>query len=331
MDQSNPAILVLRDAVVRNGNNSFDIIRNWVATAFPDFSPDFRVLELPGTIDEWDGIRVLVNWTLDPVKLWSDAVYEQISRLQQDCDGRGIPVINRVDRQINAGKFQAAQAVTTIGLRTPRSVLIKNHAEFLQDYSGVKFPLMVRENWGHQGKILRVERPEEISEENLKGFANPVAIEIIDVRNPDDGWYRMRRYLASGPMGISLFSKRAQDWVVRDNVADTSTDAEEEHLRYTGQEDPNHEKFQSIARLLGLDVLAFDYSLDQDGEVVVWEVNPYTRLRFVPEESLSRITPAQRGAAAMVSLCRMRAGLPVNSRMLRYLGYAAHHVIPASQ
>ena len=50
--------------------------------------------------------------------LWSPEVYAHVLRLQRECDGRGIPVINRVDRLSLAGKFQGAQALARCGLRT---------------------------------------------------------------------------------------------------------------------------------------------------------------------------------------------------------------------
>lgn len=326
MRDSTAPIVVLRDAQIRSGYNSFDAVLSWTASVFPNFHQDFRVLELPDTVTDWRGIRLLLNWTLDPVRLWSNQAYQQILALQEACDQRGIPVINRVERQELAGKFQAAQLIARAGLRTPRMVPVLNASQFLDDFSGLRFPFMLRENWGHQGEMVRVNSKADIKESVLKEFINPVAIEIIDVRNPQDGWYRMRRYLSCGAFGVSLFTLRARDWIVRDGNADRSADAQAEFSDYAEQEDSHHEKFQAVARMLGMDILAFDYALDHEGQPVVWEVNPYTRLRFASQESATRITPAQRAAAAMVSLCRMRAGLPVNEKMLKYLGYAADQV-----
>lgn len=327
MEKSVAPIVVLRDANVRGSEkNSFDDIRSWLAAAFPEFSQDFRVLELPDAIENWDGIRLLVNWTLDPVELWSKEIYQHILSLQNECDERRIPVINRVERQVRAGKIQVSQAVRKAGIRSPQMVMARDAQEFLKDFGGLQFPFMLRENWGHRGEILRIEKPEDISESQISNFVNPVAIEIVDVRDKDHGWYRMRRYLSCGPMGVSLFTMRSENWLVRDHVIDTSYDAKTENQEYCKKLDPNHEKFQAVANIVGLDVLAFDYSIDSEGQPVVWEVNPYTRLRFSRREKLSQASPAQLGAAAIVAYCRMRAGLPVNKRLIDSLGYSAEQV-----
>ena len=49
-------------------------------------------------------------------------------------------------------------------------------------------------------------------------------------------------------------------------------------MAYLRAEDPNHEILQRAQRALGFDVVAFDYSYDRDGRLVVWEPNPFANL-----------------------------------------------------
>ena len=113
-------ILVLRDGELRRSNNAFDVVPRWLRANEPGYADDLRIVEVPHKVDDWTGVRLLVPWLLDPVQSWSRKVYEQVRQLQAECDARGIPVINRVERLPLAGKFQAAQAMARCGLRTPR-------------------------------------------------------------------------------------------------------------------------------------------------------------------------------------------------------------------
>lgn len=328
MGRANAPILVLRDGALRGTPNAFDIVPRWLQANFAPYADDLRIVEVPHDIDDWSGVRLMVPWLLDPVQLWSPEVYEHVLRLQRECDGRGIPVINRVDRLPLAGKFQGAQALARCGLRTPRMHRVQDLPAFLRDFGGLGFPLLLRENWGHQGLMLRIETAQDLRTADLRRIRNPVAIEIVDVRSPQDGLHRLYRYLACGPMGISLHLQRSTGWVTRGRNADRSAAAVEEEARYIGAADPNHARFQAARRELGLQVLAFDYAYDLQGQVVVWEVNPYTRIRFPPAGGADlavaahQSAAAHRAVAALVICYRVSAGLPVRRDLLRLLGYA---------
>lgn len=315
-------MLVLRDAQVRGGRNAFDGVHEWLRVNFLREAADWQVAELPARIDRWDGLRLMVPFVLDPVQLWSPEIYQHLLALQQTCDAHRIPVINRVDRLERAGKLQAARAVAAAGLRAPRMVRIEDAEAFMRDRGGLPLPFMLRENWGHGGAMRRIERDRDLTVDLIRTLANPVAVEIVDVRSPADGLYRAYRYLACGPLGVSVHLHRSANWVTRGSDADASEPSLDEHRRYIEGPDPHHDQFQTVARLLGLDVLAFDYGYDLEGRVVVWEVNPYTRIRFPRAGQLGAPTAAHRAAAALVTCCRARAGLPVSRDMLRLLGYA---------
>ena len=48
-----------------------------------------------------------------------------------------------------------------------------------------------------------------------------------------------------------------------------------EELAFVSAPNPYHDALDRVRRALELDYVAFDYSLLPDGELVVWEPNPY--------------------------------------------------------
>ncbi len=83
-------------------------------------------------------------------------------------------------------------------------------------------------------------------------------------------------------------------------------------MAFISRPDANHILFQRARRMLGLDVVGFDYAYDRVGRVVVWEANPFPDTNY-PEDPRSRhIVPAtQRTFAAMARLYLRRAGCDV--------------------
>jgi hypothetical protein len=53
-----------------------------------------------------------------------------------------------------------------------------------------------------------------------------------------------------------------------------------EELEFLAAPCEQHELFDAARLALEFDIAAFDYSFDHDGELIVWEVNPYPDLRM---------------------------------------------------
>jgi hypothetical protein len=142
---SSPRILVIRHA--RRRRLFYDVILDWVAEHFPRHRglldvwdlPDETARDFPWRLDliAWRRLaaaaqrltaaggpplrlltgglpagaeyRLLVPWLQDPVQLWSPAAYRRACRLAEECDRRGIPVTNPVDRLTNATKSTFAR------------------------------------------------------------------------------------------------------------------------------------------------------------------------------------------------------------------------------
>lgn len=316
-----------RFLVVRDPRSPFvyDLLLHWLAAYFPDVRAAFELHPLPCRIRDWSRYALHVPWLQDPVQATSPALYRAANRLAAQCDRHDVPVINRVDRLANAGKSAAASVIAATGLRTPKMARIESVAEFRRSRLGVPLPLFVREDWGHGGALLRADTDAEARALPIESLRRPVAVELVDVRDPRDGLYRKYRYVVAGDVGIPQTLHVSPDWVTRgDAILSTPalrTDAlRDEELAYTRRQEPDHERFVAAARALGLDFVAFDYGVDRAGATVVWEANPYPFLHFIAGRGHYRAASTTRVLAAMTKLYLDRAGMAVPEGLAHAVG-----------
>ena len=312
--------LIVRETPAPGRPHPYDVILEWVAENFPGHLPLFRLASLPHPLGD-AAVSLHVPWLRDPVEGWSMEVFEQAARLAAECDARGIPVINRVDRLINATKLRGAELMANTGVRVPKMAAIASVEEFRDTLYRIPLPIIVREDWGHQGELLRADTLEEARSLPLDRFVRPIVVELIDVRDPKDGYFRKYRYFAIGDRGISSHLQISRQWITRGEARVEGDNARFEELDYIGRADPNHAALQRAREALGLDYVAFDYSYDPEGRVVVWEGNPYPFLHFSTRTLVYRNASMHRTLAGLLKLYLDRAGLPSPERLDALLDY----------
>jgi hypothetical protein len=289
----------------------YDVILGWMEEHFPEIRGLFELRLLPCWVFDWSPYALHVPWLQDPVEAWSPRAYRRACRLAAACDERGIPVVNRVERLSNATKFETATRLSHAGIRTPAMRVIDDHREFRETRAGLALPLFVREDAGHGGPMLRVDSEDDLRALPLERFRRPIAVELIDVRSPEDGLYRKFRYVVAGRVGVPHHMQVTRNWITRGTIRvhDATTRAQEE--AYFNEPNPHHELFQRARAALGLDFVAFDYGFDRRGELIIWEACPYPFFHM-PTGRLSYLVPAmQRSVAAVVHLYLERAGMAV--------------------
>jgi hypothetical protein len=106
-------------------------------------------------------------------------------------------------------------------------------------------------------------------------YPNPIAVEYIDVRNAD-GFFRKYRCFFMGNRGLPRHLYISENWSVRnkERIINEKTKREEQDF-VNLEEDPNYERLNRAREALGFDYVAFDYSYAPNGELVVWEPNPF--------------------------------------------------------
>ena len=315
-----PRFLVVRHP--KNHRQFYDVFLTWVDVNFPELSPLFDLHDLPGNIRDWSHYALHIPWLQDPVQQWSMKAYEEANLLAAKCDELEIPIINRVDRLINTTKLLGSALIASTGIRTPRMARIWNHTEFRETLLGLNPPLFVREDWGHTGEMRRADTHDDARKIPLEDFTNPVAVELIDVRDPRDGLYRKYRYIAAGDQGVSHHLAVSWEWGTRGTNRVVTEATRDEELSYISRQDPNHLALQRAGKVLGLDFVAFDYGHDHDGTVVVWEANPFPHIRFSRPGRLSyRNAAIHRTMLAILKMYLQYASLPVPPRLDQLLAY----------
>lgn len=293
----------------------FDVITKWVAANLPELSPLFNVRDLPVRIRDWSPYALHVPWLQDPVEEWCRKTYDQALNIAHECDARGIPVVNRVDRLANATKFRGAQLMQAVGVHTPRMAPIADRREFEQSLNGLTLPLFIREDWGHSRNVFRVDHAADLARIPWDTFTRPVAIEIVDVCNPRDGLYRKYRYVAAGELGVSHHVQTSYDWITRGENRVITSETREEELAYITRPDPNHDLLQCARRALGLDLVAFDYGYAPDGRMIVWEANPFPTIVFGTRRLIYRNPAIHRTISAIVRLYLATANLSIPAKI----------------
>ena len=288
----------------------------WLEREFPEVRGRFELHLLPCRAADWTSYRLHAPWLQDPVEDWTPRGYRRCRELAAECDRRGIPVINRVERLSNSVKSVGAKLIAGAGIRTPRIVPVENPAEFRESLAGLDLPLLIREDRGHGQPTFFVQSREDLRRAPLERFAHPIAAEYIDVRSPEDGLFRKYRYLVVGERGVTRHMMAGSHWEVRpgNRVVCPATRAEE--LAYLNNPEPNRAALERARRALEFDVAAFDYSYDQQGRLVVWEANPYPDLSYPKNPEMAYSFPfVERSFAAVVRLYLERAELPVPTRL----------------
>lgn len=289
----------------------YDVLLDWLAVFHPDVRALFELHVLPFPVRDWSRYALHLPWLQDPVEAWSPATYRRAARLAAACDRHGVPVVNRVESLRNAAKSEGSRRIASAGFRTPRMARIDDPAEFRRTLLGIPLPLFVREDEGHGGPMLRADTADEARALALESFRRPVAVELVDLRGPGDGLYRKYRYVVAGETGVRQSLHVSRAWAARgsDTVFDEAL--RDEEVAFVEGPEPEHERFVAARKALGLDFVAFDYSLDASGRPVVWEANPFPFLHFVGGRRRYRRAATERVLAAMVALYLSRAGMEV--------------------
>lgn len=308
-------------AVVRHRQglaSYYKLFLSWTAENLPEVRSRMELRLLPCDIRDWSQYALVVPWIPDTLLYRSAQVRQQALALTASADAHGVPVINRPERLLSTSKHDCARQIASLGVRTPRVDRIVDIEGFQRDLNGLKPPLLVREDLAHGGwsPVFLVRQPDEARDIPLEKFANPIAAEFIDVRDPRDGLVRKYRYMAMGDTGIAHTLQISLDWEVRAGVRLLNEQTKREEIAYADVPDPYHEVLQRVRCGLGLDFLAFDYSLDQQSQLVVWEINVLPGLGIPSEPNREHlIPPIERAMAATLKLYLVRAGLDVPQRV----------------
>jgi hypothetical protein len=302
-------ILIVQNTV-KQRSITRDFLR-WIERHVPALRTRLEFCLLPCQTRDWSRYLLVAFWGGDALMERAPWLYDEAVRLTRRCQARGIDVLNPATRWPNAAKSRAAQLIATTGIRTARMQPIVDVPTFLADHAGLELPLLVREDRGHQRPSVLVTHADQLRQIPWHRFRNPIAVEFIDTSSPIDNLFRKYRYIAVGDTGIAKHLMFDQHWEVKaERVMTDQTKAEE--TAFVNAPDPNHDALQAARRVLGLDVVGFDYAYDRQGRLVVWEANPFPDINYPSVPWSRHIFPAvARTYAALARLYLRRVKLPV--------------------
>ena len=286
---------------------------DWLALNFPDVRRRFELALLDTSPIATPGIRLLVPWLQDPIQQWSPKAYDQACAMADRFTARDIPVINPPATLAHGAKSHTLETARTLGIHAARTIRVASVGDLAHAADELGYPFIVRPDWGHGHKGIRIDSQEGVRTLGARSFARfsrPLAIQFIETAGAD-GLFRKYRYLAAGDRGVSVHLIISAHWEVRgDNKVVNDATMAEEHAFITAP-NPHAGTFDRLRRALGLDLVAFDYGHDPEGNLVLWEANPYPYIAFgADSEALRyRAMPVHRCFAAMACLYLGRAGL----------------------
>ncbi len=219
--------------------------------------------------------RLLHAWVQDPVLERDAELFGLLESMETAIRAQGGDVINPARALSNSRRDRTHERLSRVGIRTPRIVDVDE--SFGADLGGLSLPLVVRQAWGHQRPMHLLETPGQLREwlaSDVPAYNSWIAAEYIDVQDPD-GLYRKYRYILFGEHGVCRHIITSRSWEVRPGDRVLTDEIVAEELAYLAAPCPHHEVLRAAQRELEFDIAAFDYSFDANGELIVWEVNPY--------------------------------------------------------
>ena len=205
---------------------------------------------------------LVLNWLQDPTDL--RPFEARLARgVVRRAAARGVPVVNPGDALDRCRKSVQSRILRGVGIDTPP----------VGPVAGTPFPLVVRSDSVHAAPVWLCRSRADLEAVDLAAIRDPVAAPFVDVRGPD-GFFRKWRVLLLGQRACPRHLQISREWLVRMASRNLAPAHVAEELAYTSGDDPHHAVLEVARRALGLDMVAFDYSLRPGGGVVVWEANP---------------------------------------------------------
>ena len=268
---SKPHIHFLREREQRR----FLLFFDWLDLTHPHLSSLFR--HTTAADSKWvplSSTALFVPYLQDPLRERSPELFERVSDFEKVYAQQDVPTVSPVHVLSNSIKSRALTAMAEAGVRVARFMHVNPDTLFDAVADAVGVPFIVKKDQGHGGHVRLVHTPEDLAEVTWDLVPNAIALEFIDTRSPD-GLYRKYRSVFSGNIGVPQHLFITRTWNAHSRVRLSEHPYVEEELAFFVAENPFHDQLNEARKALGFDYVAFDFSFDSEGRLVVWEPNPY--------------------------------------------------------
>ncbi|HUZ78943.1 MAG TPA: tetratricopeptide repeat protein [Chloroflexota bacterium] len=191
---------------------------------------------------------------------------------------RQVARTGRLEHAARLGQLEGVLAPRII--EVPRATLLTPRGRDVLAAAGLGWPLLLRAPGFHTGEqFLKVERPEGLAAAGatLPG-SRVLAIQYLDLRD-SQGWVRKYRVMAIDGQLYPLHLALARQWMVHYLHADmTEPQHQREEAKFLNDMEGalGHQALAALARIrdeMKLDYGGIDFTLDEQGQVVLFEAN----------------------------------------------------------
>ncbi|MEQ9423357.1 MAG: hypothetical protein RJQ09_02985 [Cyclobacteriaceae bacterium] len=242
----------------------------WVKRKYPEVYCHFKIGLLRPFKATLQGVGVLVNWANDSYR--NDA--QILEDIHVAADKLGIPIINsqRVLGKLN--KLEFSEVALKNGVRTPKMIRINSDQSYDQIECALSSKFIVRCNMGNGVHSYRqlVTSQKDLWLVEWESMQDPIAIEFIDTID-DNGYYNVYRHFFVGSKGILNYVSFSNKWCLHWHERDWSQERLQKELEILNEPVKFQSQLNDLREDLKLDYVNFDYSVDMDGNIVVWEIN----------------------------------------------------------
>jgi hypothetical protein len=284
------------------------LIEAHIASVRPAFRSRLRISETGAEKPSLDGVGTILFLLGDPLKELYPDCYTDAVAIAETAASRGIRLLNPPENLSNSIKSRQAELWRRAGIPCAAARVIRSPADLEPAMAALGLPMILRSNDKHVQEGVRVcRRVKHVDEAKMTLQTPAVALQLIDVRAqwravaPDSvmaRYHHKKRSMVYGDTVVnnhvffsstpivgrttSTFladSKRLRSWLRRLGVGHArwqDTIAADYEYFHSSPEAP--ETMLRAVKALGLDFAAIDYASLPNGEVVLWEANPYAHL-----------------------------------------------------
>ena len=210
-------------------------------------------------------------------------------QMAERCARLGIPVVNPLSRRLGMRHSTCLEAWSRGGVPCAGFQTFGSFEEVTLGY-----PMILRVDGGSHalGEAFRVGSEEEARAVLARraqqgGMPLTLAIEFRETRY-SDGLYRKRRSYVVGDRALPRQQMVAEGWQVKLTTSITGEPAVSENRRFREQGEEDPELVARAGRLLGPEVVALDYTRQEDGSYLFWEGNPVFGMAGLGDDEKSR-------------------------------------------
>lgn len=273
----------------------------------PDLARRIRIHKTGGAEPDLAGCALIIFWLGDPLMQLYPACFSEAAAIARQARSRQIPILNTPWALSNTLKSRQSDIWQASGIPAARAVRVENEAGLKAALRSFGAACLLRSDEAHaQRDVLTLDQGTRLSRRSLERYLPGVLLEVIDVRAA------YRQSAGVRPPAFSRYHHKARAFVFRDEVKpchlmfsealvvgvsnsvfnaqdrrlertvrrlgfknQAALELVQQDLAYFADPAASKDMLSKAVSALGLDFAAVDYAILPDGELIIWEANPF--------------------------------------------------------